>query len=87
MRFLLLLADGNDEINHWLGQNPLILGLIFLVLGLVIGGWGLYELMTGVAYSKRGKVMTGSTARMLAIVRIVAGAICILFALYKMAAG
>jgi hypothetical protein len=87
MQLLILLADGNDEINNWLGQNPLVLGLMFLVLGLVIGGWGVYELMTGVAYSKRGKAMTGSTAQMLAIVRIVAGTICILFALYKMVAG
>ena len=84
---LLLLADRNDEINEWLGQHPMVLGLIFLAIGLVVGGWGLYELSTGVAHSKRGKEVTGDTAKMLAIVRIVAGAGCLLFALYKILLG
>jgi len=71
----------------WVGFAPMVLGLIFLLIGAALGGWGLYELSTGVAYSKRGKEITGGTAKALAIVRIVAGAGCILFALYKMVAG
>ncbi len=87
MERLSLLAQRNQEINNWLAQNPLVLGLIFLGIGVVVGGWGLYELLTGVAYSKRGKNMTGGTAKVLAIVRIVAGAGCILFGIFKMVAG
>jgi len=87
MTHLTLLAARNDEINKWLGENPLILGLIFLALGIVIGGWGVYELMTGVAYSKYGQAATGGTAKMLAIVRIIGGTGCILFGLFKMAFG
>jgi hypothetical protein len=52
-----------------------------------VGGWGLYELRTGVAHSKYGRTMTGGNAKALAIVRIVIGSGCILFALYKMLAG
>jgi len=87
MERLLLLAERNEEINQWLDQHPLVLGLIFLVIGLAVGGWGLHELSTGVAHSKRGKEVTGDTAKLLAIVRIVAGAGCLLFALYKILLG
>ncbi|MEZ6064571.1 MAG: hypothetical protein R3B90_02425 [Planctomycetaceae bacterium] len=84
---LFLLAERNEEINKWLSQNPVVLGLIFLAIGAAVGGWGLYELSTGVAYSKRGKATTGNTAKTLAIVRIVAGAGCILFGLFKIVLG
>lgn len=87
MEHIVLFADRNDEINKWLAENPLVLGLMFLLIGVVVGGWGLYELQSGVSYSKRGKALTGDTARILAIVRIVGGALCILFALYKLVVG
>lgn len=87
MEYLSLLAQRNEEINSWLGEHPVVLGLIFLVIGAVVGGWGLNELRTGVAYSKRGKELSGDTAKAMAIVRIVAGAGCILFALYKIFLG
>lgn len=87
MRSLYLLAERNEEINQWLGEHPMVLGLIFLAIGAAVGGWGLHELSTGVAHDKRGNELSGNTAKALAIVRIVAGAGCILFALYKMLAG
>lgn len=87
MENLFLLAERNEEINNWLGEHPLVLGLIFLAIGVAVGGWGLYELSTGVAYDKRGKEMSGNTAKAMAIIRIVAGGGCILFALYKILAG
>lgn len=86
MQHLVLFAR-NEEINKWLGEHPLIVGLIFLLIGLAAGGWGLYELLTGVAYNKRGGEVKGSMAKVLAIVRIVAGAGCILFAMYKILIG
>lgn len=81
-----LIAD-NEEINRWLGENPMILGLLFLVIGLVLAGWGLYELSKGVARSKYGRVVEGTQGKILAIIRIAGGAVCILFALYKIVLG
>jgi hypothetical protein len=75
------------EANEWLAQHPMALGLMFLAIGLVIGGWGLYELLTGTAHDKRGRQLTGGTAKALAIVRIVAGVACLGFAIFKMIAG
>ena len=77
----------NEEINQWLGEHPMVLGLLFLVIGLAVGGWGVYELMTGVSYDKRGNQMSGGMGKFASIVRIVAGAGCIGFALYKIVIG
>ncbi|WP_254507221.1 hypothetical protein [Anatilimnocola floriformis] len=82
-----LLLARNEEINQWLNEHPLVLGLIFLALGALLGGWGIRELMTGVAHDKYGNAMTGGMGQMLAIVRIVGGVGCIGFALYKIAFG
>ncbi|GAB4145689.1 MAG: hypothetical protein Tsb009_17940 [Planctomycetaceae bacterium] len=88
MQGLILFARrNNEEVNNWLGQHPLVLGLIFLVIGLVVGGWGLFELKSGVAHDKRGREMSGGAAKAMAIIRIVAGSGCLLFGLYKMIAG
>jgi len=65
----------------------MVLGAIFLVLGLVIGLWGVYELSQGVSRDKYGNRVEGSMGKLLAIVRIVAGVGCCGFALYKMAFG
>jgi hypothetical protein len=87
MQFFLLLADGKDDINRWLGENPMILGILFLVIGLAVGGWGVYELLSGTSYDKKGREVAGGTGKVLSIVRIVAGAVCLLFALYKIVIG
>ncbi len=77
----------NEAINQWLENNPLALGGIAIVLGIVLGGWGLYELSTGVATAKWGVKLEGSTASLLSGVRILAGVGAILFGLYKMVDG
>jgi hypothetical protein len=87
MQHLVLLAADNEDINRWLGENPMILGLMFLVIGLALGSWGLYELRSGVAHGKYGHTVKGTQGKILAIIRVVVGAGCILFALYKMVAG
>lgn len=87
MTFLRLLGDMNDEINNWLNENPFYLGLMFLVIGLAVGGWGVFELVKGISYDKRGRAVEGSTGKLLTIIRLVAGAGCILFGLYKIALG
>jgi hypothetical protein len=84
--FVFFLAR-NEEINKWLNEHPLVLGLIFLVLGCALGGWGIHEFRTGVAHGKWGTQFSGGTAKLLAIVRIVAGAGCLLFGLYRIAFG
>jgi hypothetical protein len=84
MKYFVLFAQRNEEINQWLDQNPLVLGLMFIAIGVVVGGWGIYELATGVSHSKRGKVVTGNQGKILSLIRIVAGVGCILFGLYKM---
>ena len=88
LKYLSLLAQRrNEAANKWLEENPLVLGGIFLLLGLAIGGWGVKELMDGVAVDKRGRQVEGGMGQTLAIIRIVAGAGCLLFGLYKMFAG
>ncbi len=83
-----LLAQGrNEEINNWLDENPMVLGLGALVLGGGILAYGLYELQSGVSRDKRGNVVEGGTGKALTIVRLVAGGGVILFGLYKMIAG
>lgn len=77
----------NEEINQWLDKNPLVLGSIAIALGILVGGWGLYELSTGVATSKWGAKLEGSTASLLSVVRILAGIGAILFGLNRMIAG
>lgn len=83
----LLFADRNDEINAWLGEHPMVLGLCSIALGAAIGGWGLYELKTGVSYDKRGRKMEGGAGQAMTIIRLVVGGLIILFGLYKMLAG
>lgn len=86
MPSLILAQDANDAINQWLGEHPLVLGLMFAAIGLAVGGYGLWELVRGVSYDKRGRVMTGGTGKAMSIIRLIAGACCILFGLYKMLA-
>jgi hypothetical protein len=81
-----LLAD-NDAINEWLGKNPLVLGLIFLVIGGGVAGWGAWELSQGVAFGKWGTKVEGPMAYGLAILRIVVGLLFCAFALYKIFVG
>ena len=87
MRTLMLFADRNEEINQWLDQHPLVLGLCAIALGAVIGGWGLYELKSGTSYDKKGRKLEGGAGKAASIIRIVFGAAIILFGLYKMIGG
>jgi hypothetical protein len=72
MQSILLLAR-NEELNRWLSENPAVLGGGALLLGLVLLGFGIKDLMTGKARGKWGEEMTGGMAAMMGIVRLVAG--------------
>lgn len=87
MRPSFFILARNEAINQWLNENPLVLGFIAIGLGVLIGGWGIYELSTGVATSKWGTKFSGSTASLLSGVRILVGVGAILFGVYKMIAG
>ena len=86
--FLPLAQRGADSpINRWLGENPVILGLILLLIGGVLAISGVYELRKGVAHDKYGNEMRGGMGQFVAIVRIVGGLGACGFALYKIIVG
>jgi len=80
----MFLLARNEEINRWLNENPAILGGIFLVIGLVLLGFGISDLVTGKARGKWGTEMTGGMASMMGIIRLVAGVGCAGFGLFKL---
>jgi hypothetical protein len=80
----MLVLARNEEINRWLGENPAILGGIFLLIGLALLGWGISDLVTGKARGKWGTEMTGGTAAAMGIIRLVAGAGAAGFGVFKL---
>lgn len=77
----------NEEINRWLAEHPVILGLLALVLAIVLLAIGIVSLLTGRAPTKRGPDLEGGQAKAMAIVWLVAGGACLLFALFKIVTG
>ena len=84
---LLAQSDPNSPINQWLNQNPLVLGLIILVIGVILVVTGSRELQRGVAIDKYGKEYTGGMGQFISIVRVVGGMMACGFAIYKMTFG
>lgn len=82
-----LLADAKDDFNQYLENNPAILGLGSIGLGLLIGGWGAAELISGVSRDKKGRVLEGGAGKAASLIRVVAGVGLIGFGLYKLVAG
>ncbi len=87
MTQLHLLLARNEELNKWLGEHPMVLGGIFVALGLALGGSGIYESRTGVTRDKYGNVVTGAWGKMLTNIRILGGIACIAFGVYKLIIG
>jgi hypothetical protein len=81
--FLLLARRGNEAINKWLDENPLVLGGGAIVLGLILLGIGINAWRTGTATTKRGAELTGGQAKAMAAIWTGFGAVCLLFGLYK----
>lgn len=65
----------------------MVLGLIFLTIGVVLLASGIYSLTKGVTTDKRGNELSGGAAQAMSIIRLVGGVLCVGFALYKMLAG
>jgi|GEM_PF-1227199 hypothetical protein len=80
-------SSADSAINQWLSDNPLILGIIFLVLGGALAAYGLYELKSGVSRDKYGNEIKGGLGKGLAVIRLVAGLGFSGFGIYNMIAG
>ncbi len=78
---------GNGAIDNWLGQNPLVLGLLALALGALIIVSGVYTLRTGVTRNKLGMEARGVTAQLAGYIRIVGGGVACGYGLYKILMG
>jgi len=85
--FMLAQRGANSPINKWLNENPLILGLIAIMIGIMLAGSGAYELRKGVTHDKYGIEIKGGLGRMTSILRIVMGVAACGFGVYKMIAG
>ena len=82
-----MLLARNEELNKWLAEHPLVLGGLFLVLGLVLLGFGIKELLTGKSRTKWGTEIQGGMAAFAGVIRVVGGIGCIGFGAYKLIEG
>lgn len=81
-----LLAD-NEAINKWLSENPMVLGGMFLVIGLVVAGFGVVALLTGRSTGKYGHKMEGPMAYLHGAIMAFFGGGFALFGLFKLVIG
>jgi uncharacterized membrane-anchored protein len=84
---LLVQRGANSPINQWLNENPLVLGLLSLIIGIVLAGSGIYELRKGVSRDKHGNEIKGSLGKFTSILRISIGTAACVFGAHKMIAG
>jgi uncharacterized membrane-anchored protein len=84
---LLLVRDANSPINKWLNENPLVLGLLSLMIGVVLAGSGIYELRNGVSRDKNGNEIKGSLGKFTSILRIAIGTAACVFGAHKTISG
>lgn len=89
MSNLIVLAQrgADSPTNKWLNENPLVLGLIALLIGAALAGSGIYEMRKGVSRDKYGNEIKGGLGKMTSILRVVMGAAACVFGIYKMIAG
>lgn len=85
--FLLAQRGADSPGNKWLGENPIVLGAIFLAIGGALAVSGAYALRKGVTQDKYGNEYRGGEGRFIAIVRLVGGVSACAFAIYKLVAG
>jgi uncharacterized membrane-anchored protein len=84
---LLVRGDANSPINKWLNENPLVLGLLALIIGGVLAGSGIYELRKGVSRDKNGNEIKGNIGKFVSILRIAIGTAACVFGLHKAISG
>ena len=84
---LLLQRGANSPINQWLNENPLVLGLLALIIGIVLAGSGIYELRNGVSRDKSGNEIEGNLGKFTSMLRIVIGTAACVFGVHKAISG
>jgi len=82
-----MLLARHEEINKWLAEHPLVLGGLFLVLGLALLGFGINDLVTGKSRTKWGAEIQGGMATLSGVVRVIGGMGSIVFGAYKLIEG
>jgi hypothetical protein len=73
--------------NQWLSDHPLVLGLMFLAVGLVFAWTALKEARTGVVHDRHGKVVEGFLGVLWFWQHVLLAAGCSLFGLYNILFG
>jgi hypothetical protein len=84
---LIVQRGANSPINRWLNENPLVLGLLSLTLGIVLAGSGIYELRKGISRDKYGNEIKGNLGKFTSIMRIVIGTAACVFGVHKAISG
>ncbi|WP_310485204.1 hypothetical protein [Chamaesiphon sp. VAR_48_metabat_403] len=84
---LLVQSGANSPINKWLNENPLILGLLSLIIGIALAGSGIYELRNGVSRDKNGNAIEGRLGKFTSILRIAIGTAACVFGAHKAISG
>jgi hypothetical protein len=84
---LLLQRGANSPINKWLNENPLVLGLLSLIIGIALAVSGINELRNGVSRDKRGNEIKGGLGKFTSILRIAIGTAACVFGVHKAIAG
>ena len=86
---LVLLAQrgADSPANKWLNENPLVFGILALLIGAAVAGSGIYEFRKGVAHDKYGIEIKGVLGKMASILRVVIGAAFAGYGVYTMIAG
>lgn len=76
MNNLVLLAQwgADSPVNEWLNENPLVLGLLALLIGAALAGSGVYEMRKGLSHDRYGNEIKGGLGKMTSILRVALGA-------------
>ncbi len=91
MAGLLLLARRRGlrfrETREWLAENPMALGTLALAIGGLLAATGIRALRKGVSQDESGSELTGGTAKIAAMMRIIGGTLAFGFGIWTLIAG
>ena len=85
--FLWAQSGADSPANKWLNENPLVFGLLALLIGAAVAGSGIYEIRKGVSHDKYGVEIKGGFGKVASILRVVVGTGFAVYGVYTMIAG